>query len=500
MDGSSWWPTRLLFLVLVLNSFSLVQAFPIARNDTQLGQKTEDSPISSAQNEVSWQSAFWALVAIAIGAATQPSGRILGMPSEWGFALKLSPILCIVNAVEALSCIEIRWRPWAVEVRPGKYYVDEAEPAASSPQARRARYDPSTLQHNSALSVTLFILGPVLQAVKLFSCSGIKYTQAVAAAYLASFICDEVVLTLLWANEGSTRRSADRMAVKGLVTNILELFAASEGSEAINAGARYNPPPVYLIPRKQPVIYEQPAELLVAIALMVDTFFLAAFGANLVYAMHVAEPNLLAWDMKILVIASPLMGVIGVARPKVLFYIMAKWFPCTEMSSYLEFKLLSARSRTCRDILIRVTVRTARFLLGTMMFLLLCFWFVTGPIECGMNSIVRNPRGRLEPFHIDIVGGVSVKTVAGVVGIVIVVYPAILIMVAEVQFSLLWDDDSYVSPEIKNSSSARPAPSRVWWNFPVVWCTFRFLVGLLTYYTFFGARETFQPGWTGVLG
>lgn len=64
------------------------------------------------------------------------------------------------------------------------------------------------LQQNTAVRIILIILhliilGPVLQAVKLFACSGIAYTQAVAAAFLASFVRDEVVLALLWATQGS---------------------------------------------------------------------------------------------------------------------------------------------------------------------------------------------------------------------------------------------------------------------------------------------------------
>lgn len=93
--------------------------------DQGQGVPTLLSPDES-DDQLSWQSAFWALVAITLSTATQPSGRIVGLPSSWVPALTCSPVFCIINAVEALNCIRIRRDPeWTLVVAPHKYDTDE---------------------------------------------------------------------------------------------------------------------------------------------------------------------------------------------------------------------------------------------------------------------------------------------------------------------------------------------------------------------------------------
>ncbi|TDZ33463.1 hypothetical protein C8035_v011919 [Colletotrichum spinosum] len=152
---------------------------------------TPSSDSSGDDSRLSWQSAFWALLAIALNTATQPSGRIAGFPSSWGPALKCSPVFCIVNVIETLGCLRLRHDPqWTLVVAPTKYYDDHDKPSAPS--------DVASLQRNTLIRVITFILGPLLQATKLYACHGILFTQLLAAVYLASFLCDELVLSLMW--------------------------------------------------------------------------------------------------------------------------------------------------------------------------------------------------------------------------------------------------------------------------------------------------------------
>lgn len=170
----------------------------------------EDPPSGGeSSNQLSWPSAFWGLVGIAFNTATQPSGRIDGLPSSWGSAVKCSPIFCIINALQALNSIRIirRDSELILVVAPHKYDADD----------EFNHTDVATLQRNTLFCIIAFILGPVLQATKLYACQGIFWTQLLATIYIASFLCDELTLSLLWLT-GST---ASRGSVTGLAEAVL---------------------------------------------------------------------------------------------------------------------------------------------------------------------------------------------------------------------------------------------------------------------------------------
>lgn len=170
--------------------FTLTLLLLTASGVSQDDHDDDQPPVDESSNQLSWQSAFWGLVGIAFNAATQPSGRIVGLPSSWGLALKFSPVFCILDAFQALNSIRLvrhgRW--WAPVVSPAKYVVDEGA----------TQNDVAALQQNTLFRVIAFILGPVMQATKLYACRGIFWTQVLATIYLGSFLCDELTLTLLW--------------------------------------------------------------------------------------------------------------------------------------------------------------------------------------------------------------------------------------------------------------------------------------------------------------
>jgi len=81
--------------------------------ETQFNQDTDISipaSIDPKPSQVSWQSAFWALVPITLNTMTQPSGMILDgmildMPSRYGFFLRSSPIICFLDTIYVLSSL-----------------------------------------------------------------------------------------------------------------------------------------------------------------------------------------------------------------------------------------------------------------------------------------------------------------------------------------------------------------------------------------------------------
>ncbi|UQC85573.1 uncharacterized protein CLUP02_11072 [Colletotrichum lupini] len=161
------------------------------------GQPQDDSqpfqpppPADTSENHLSWQSAFWALLALVLNTATQPCGKICGFPSEWGFCLRWSPVVCVINSLEALSCLRLHRHDskWTLVVVPHKYDTE----------IDISHSDVANLQRNTLIRIVAFILGPLLQATKLYACRGTFWVQFLASIYLASFLCDELLLGLVW--------------------------------------------------------------------------------------------------------------------------------------------------------------------------------------------------------------------------------------------------------------------------------------------------------------
>lgn len=205
-----------------LLTFTLIFQFFIAFSVSKDVHDNDQPPKDESSNQLSWQSAFWGLVGIALNTAAQPSGRIAGLPSSWGPALKFSPLFCIINMFEALESIRLVRRGyfWAPVVSPHKYIVDE----------RAGQSDVAALQQNTLLRVLAFILGPVMQATKLYACRGIFWTQVLATIYLGSFLCDEFVLCLVWL----TRPTVGQNRVTGLAEAVMgRPEAATDSSDAL---------------------------------------------------------------------------------------------------------------------------------------------------------------------------------------------------------------------------------------------------------------------------
>lgn len=216
--GKVTMPTKSLQLPQVTLILISLTVSVVSENDHDNDQALKDE----SSNQLSWPSAFWGLAGIAFNTAAQPSGRIAGLPASWGPALKFSPIFCIINTFEALESIRLVRRGyfWALVVSPHRYVADEGA----------KRTDVAVLQQNTLLRVLTFILGPVMQATKLYACRGIFWTQVLATIYLGSFLCDEFALRLLWL----TRPTVGQNRVVGLAEAVMgRPEAAMDNSEAV---------------------------------------------------------------------------------------------------------------------------------------------------------------------------------------------------------------------------------------------------------------------------
>ncbi|KAL8786931.1 MAG: hypothetical protein Q9195_008010 [Heterodermia aff. obscurata] len=149
-------------------------------------------PNPDTSNQVSWQSAFWALVPIALNSMTQPSGKVLGMSSRYGFYFNTSPIVCTFNALELV--FKLVWRKHSMRslAAAAQSMAEEVSEDVDGSHSRLAQ-----LQENKTMRLIGFVIGPLPQVIKLYAMRGIPGTQICASLFFGSFLVIEAIMTLL---------------------------------------------------------------------------------------------------------------------------------------------------------------------------------------------------------------------------------------------------------------------------------------------------------------
>ncbi|KAF1997892.1 hypothetical protein P154DRAFT_622108, partial [Amniculicola lignicola CBS 123094] len=135
-----------------------------------------------SESVVSWQSAFWGLLPLALNSMLQPAGSVADFPTSSSFVLRTSPIICATDAISSLSLISCYISIPGVSLR----Y------AAKAWWLQRSANPCVQLEASLVLRLIVFVLGTLPQSVKLFSCTGIPWTQAWGYLYVRSFVVLEV--------------------------------------------------------------------------------------------------------------------------------------------------------------------------------------------------------------------------------------------------------------------------------------------------------------------
>ncbi|KAI9859670.1 MAG: hypothetical protein M1813_006601 [Trichoglossum hirsutum] len=148
---------------------------------------------------MSWQSAFWLLVALALNSMMQPSGRVCGFPPAYRTPLRSSPIVCLVDATEVLFQLA--------------YYILHGNwPWKAAQEVTRHRFQNfdrdndglAKVEENKHVRLVLFVLGVLPQVVKLCAVTGIPWTKTWGSMYLASFVVTELVVVIAGRGEHKT--------------------------------------------------------------------------------------------------------------------------------------------------------------------------------------------------------------------------------------------------------------------------------------------------------
>ena len=164
----------------------------------------------ASSNEVSWQSAYWSLPALALNSMSQPAGKICGFDASLQIYLRSSPIVCSMDTVFILIRFafyahhghKAHWSAskivcWAArEIITARGLVEE-DPKLEDIVNEDSR---SGLFLSWERNIYLFYLavgvGAVTQFIKLMACSGIPWTQVWGCCYFLSFLVLDVTCRL----------------------------------------------------------------------------------------------------------------------------------------------------------------------------------------------------------------------------------------------------------------------------------------------------------------
>ena len=149
--------------------------------------------INSAASTVQWQSAFWSIAAIALNTIVQRAGQVVRLPSKYAIALRSSPFFCLIDTFNILhdfiKCSRYMSLRQAISYIADHRHHDEDQEDELSVSQRFISW--------------LSLATAVVQAVKLFSCRGLPWTQVFGAIYLVSYLVVEVLNELGHASEAN---------------------------------------------------------------------------------------------------------------------------------------------------------------------------------------------------------------------------------------------------------------------------------------------------------
>lgn len=432
------------------------------------------------EQELTWQSAFWAVVSIALGAATQPSGSILGMPREWGFALKCSPVMCIFNTIEVLLCIRIEQQDpgWRLAFRSTKY---TGAPNPRHLEATADRHAARSLETNTTLRLASFILGPLLQAVKLFACSGIPCTKLLAGCYLASFLSDELALNFIYLSGAEGHHQVTPVSLVASVSSLLGYSRKKEdepiATEPIATTSQE-------ATSESPDLLRAPAQLAVDLSIAAMSWF----TCSLIFVLLSIEPYLDDWISIICILfLGPIYGIFAVARRiwRDGLTLRVVWQLAVEGMVYGNVMIICSKGLEKGQGIVLMESSTRRlYSPGTPFWA----WYAQGAgtllIAAGIGMagakfVAAWSHSNLSPLPAE-TGSPELYPTLG--------YAILADSVRDLTGREIW-------------SSARPAPARLWGIlFPGACGLLHFLAALLFYYLIFDSSQKVKPGWTEVLG
>lgn len=155
-------------------------AFPNGTNGTNT------TLASAADNQVSWQSALWGLIALSLGAMTQRSGADRFPSSDALSPVRTSPFICGADIIVASI--------WLFNgKRIGLGFGSALHWSRQEMGLIRGSADRELVQGIPVVTISLFVLGPLPQAIKMFGMTGLPWTKLWAVILFVAWVI-EVIL------------------------------------------------------------------------------------------------------------------------------------------------------------------------------------------------------------------------------------------------------------------------------------------------------------------
>ena len=149
--------------------------------------------MSTGQQQLSGPAVFWALSTVALNTMSQPSGRILGYPSSWNFALRCSPVVCAASTIYTFIRLIVQSvRNTSVK----KALQDFANYRFGDEEDVDGEGSFTSLRKNTVFRIGLFVFGALPAITKLCASKGIPYSQSWSTMYFACFLLDETLLAV----------------------------------------------------------------------------------------------------------------------------------------------------------------------------------------------------------------------------------------------------------------------------------------------------------------
>ncbi|PMD16714.1 hypothetical protein NA56DRAFT_649275 [Hyaloscypha hepaticicola] len=155
-----------------------------------------------ASSQVSWETAFWTLVPLAVNVMAQPCGRILGRDTRYWTYLRCLPIMCAADSLSIIVRLGIYgsgflakrgvrlpfWESLKLVIHHRFHDENEDEDAEGIRAMGRTTW----------LRWLFFIFGTLTPAIKLLAFVGTPWTKAWGTMFLVSFILVEALVVLSW--------------------------------------------------------------------------------------------------------------------------------------------------------------------------------------------------------------------------------------------------------------------------------------------------------------
>ncbi|KAL4896499.1 hypothetical protein BDV59DRAFT_170798 [Aspergillus ambiguus] len=146
-------------------------------------------------SQVSWQSAFWALVPLALVTMLQPSGRVCSFHPRLRTYLRGSPFVCAADGLAILFRFAIYWVSGRSSCLAAQMTLSIRFSATDNAEDELSE----TVRGLEKLTIVRwlgFFIGSLSQALKLTAMQGIPWTKSWGYCYLTSFVIIEVLSLL----------------------------------------------------------------------------------------------------------------------------------------------------------------------------------------------------------------------------------------------------------------------------------------------------------------